>query len=82
MNPKDFIKMMQQHTPKQEDVPLVLIDKFIEKCTSIEGDFTLYSLGQSISFKLQKSPMISFEEQRILPLVLKRIQEKLNKGEK
>lgn len=82
MNPKDFIKMMQQHTPKQEDVPLALIDKFIEKCTSIEGDFTLYSLGESISFKLQTSPMISFEEERILPWVLKRIQEKLNKGEK
>lgn len=82
MNPKDFIKMVQQHTPKQEDVPVELIDKFIEKCTSIEGDFTLYSLGQSISFKLHKSPMISFEEERILPLVLKRIQEKLNKGEK
>jgi len=82
MNPQDIINMMQGKQTLQEDVPIELIDKFIEKCTSIEGDFTLYSLGQSISFKLQKSPMISFEEGRILPLVLKRIQEKLNKGEK
>ena len=55
------------------------LDEFIDRCCK-EKEEVLYSLGQALNFKISKS-YHSVYEGEILPLVLQRIQQRLNKGE-
>lgn len=83
MNIDDFIKQMQGQQSQQQEVEKIdeeKLDLFINRCRE-EKDETLFSLGQALNYKLNAAPMITFEEVWILPQVLKRIEERLNKGE-
>lgn len=85
MTHEDIIRMMQgggnvQQNPNP-DITVEKIDEFINKVVA-EKDETLYSLSQALQWKLQAAPMVSFPEVEVYPLVLGRLQERLNKGEK
>ena len=85
MTHEDIIRMMQgggnvQQNPNP-DITVEKIDEFINKVVA-EKDETLYSLAQALQWKLQAAPMVSFPEVEVYPLVLGRLQERLNKGEK
>jgi hypothetical protein len=47
-----------------------------------EKDETLYSMAQVLQYKLQQAPMISVAESQVYPLVIQRIQQRLQNGEK
>jgi hypothetical protein len=84
MTHEEIIRMMQggkvQPQPNP-DITVEKIDKFINKVVA-EKDETLYSLAQALQWKLQAAPVVSFPELEVLPMVLRRLQERLNKGEK
>lgn len=83
MNQEDILNMFNGNFNQgfeQEEVPVEKLDEFIQKVRD-KNDETLYSLAQAISYKLNTSPILSFEEVRILPQVISRIEEKLSKGE-
>lgn len=85
MTHEEMVRMMQsqmggqqQHSP---DITVELIDRFIQRCID-ERDETLYTLAQALQWKLQQSPMVSFPELEVYPVILQRLQERLGKGEK
>lgn len=83
MNQEDILRMMggqrgsrQQVTPEHVEK----LDEFIDRCCK-EKDETLYSLGQACHLHLQQGRVLSYVEAEVLPQVLQRIQERMNKGE-
>lgn len=63
--------------PQQQiQVTVDQLDKFIDKVIA-EKDETLYTLAQSLHWKLTQAPMISVAEANIYPLVLNRISQRL-----
>ena len=85
MTQEEIIRMMQGGINVQQqpnpDITVEKIDEFINKVVA-EKDETLYSLAQALQWKLQAAPMVSFPEVEVYPLVLGRLQERLNKGDK
>ena len=85
MTHEEIIRMMQGGVNVQQqpnpDITVEKIDEFINKVVA-EKDETLYSLAQALQWKLQAAPMVSFPEVEVYPLVLGRLQERLNKGDK
>jgi hypothetical protein len=79
MNTEDFIRQFNQQQSNQVEVPVAKLDEFIDKC--LERDETLLTLGQSLSFKLQYQ-WHSPAEGSVLPLVIQRIQQRINEGAK
>jgi hypothetical protein len=76
----DIGKMFgQQH--QTVTVTQAQLDTFINRVMS-EKDETLYSMAQVLQYKLQQAPMISVAESQVYPLVIQRIQQRLQNGEK
>lgn len=61
---------------EQIQVNVEKLDLFIDRVVA-EKDETLYSLAQSLQYKLQQAPMISVSEAKIYPLVINRIAQRL-----
>lgn len=86
MNEQDLLNMVrQQMGGMQQSVlsrqPTVEeVDKFIDKCCN-DRDETLYSLAQALIFKLERC-VHSIPEGEIYPMVIARIQQRLEEGDK
>lgn len=83
IDPEEIFKQMNQQHQRNKpslNVPIEKIDLFIQRCLD-DKDYSLYSLGQDIVYKLERC-WHSEAEAEILPKVFKRIQEKIDRGEK
>lgn len=88
MNYEDMIKQaraafgMQENFQQAIDIPVELIDTFIQRCISEKG-YDEHSLHQACMFKLYgqvPAPnyiIVSDAEMQVLPLVIKRLEGKL-----
>lgn len=86
MNQDDLQRMFQQKmSGGQQQSCLVRqptvkeLDEFIDRC--LKRDETLHTIAQSLQYTLQQAPMTTQPMQEIYPLVLQRIQQRLQKGE-
>lgn len=61
---------------EQIQVPVEKLDLFIDRVLA-EKDETLYSLAQSLQYKLYQAPMVSVAEAQVYPLVINRIVQRL-----
>ena len=61
---------------EQLQVPVEKLDMFIDRVIA-EKDETLYSLAQTLQYKLHQAPMISVAEAQVYPLVINRIAQRL-----
>lgn len=75
------IGKMFGHQHQQVTVTQAQLDTFINRVVA-EKDETLYSMAQVLQYKLQQAPMVSVAESQVYPLVIQRIQQRLQNGEK
>lgn len=61
---------------EQLQVPVEKLDLFINRVLA-EKDETLYSLAQTLQYRLHQAPMISVAESQVYPLVINRIAQRL-----
>ena len=81
MNVEDIMNHMNGTRPSNHsEVSVEQLDEFINRCMT-EKDETLLTLGQALHTRVTRAQMISILEAQILPIVLQRIQQRLNKGE-
>jgi hypothetical protein len=74
----NFQDVFGNQPQQQINVTVEQLDKFIDRVIA-EKDETLYTLAQSLQWKLTQAPMISVAEASIYPLVLNRIAQRINK---
>ena len=74
----NFQEIFGNQNQPQIQVTIEQLDKFIDRVVA-EKDETLYTLAQSLQWKLTQAPMISVAEASIYPLVLNRISQRMNK---
>ena len=81
MNPEDIINQMRGQTGSvlSRQPTIAEIDEFLSRCIE-EKDETIYTIFQSLAFKLERG-VHSAVEAEIFPQIIKRIQERMNKGE-
>jgi hypothetical protein len=77
------MRQMQQQQQVKVEIPVDKIDEFINKCCE-KYDESLYSLAMELQNSLQGVglPYISMPQAQVYPLVLQRLKERLDKGEK
>ena len=82
MTQDDILRMMRNQGGQQRQVvkeSVEKLDEFIDRC--LAKDETLQTLGHACQLHLQQGRIVSYVEQEVLPQVLNRINERLQKGE-
>lgn len=82
MNQEDILRMMQNQGGQRKAVvpeSVEKLDEFIDRC--LAKDETLQTLGNACHIHLQQGRIVSYVEQEVLPQVLQRINQRLQKGE-
>lgn len=80
MTHEEIIRMMQNgfgnHHSSTAHIPIEKIDEFINRVLA-EKDENLFSMMQSLQWKLQAAPICSFPELEVYPQVLVRLKQRL-----
>lgn len=82
MTAEEMMKMFQSRQSSgnsDPDITEAKLDEFIDRCTK-ERDETLMTLGNSVQRQLNQV-WLSTPQHEVYPLVLRRIQQRLQKGE-